>query len=74
MVRIEFEVNDDTAKKWRYANPEIKQFIEKEVDGLLKLILEKELDTLWPLLKKIRLEAEQKGFNDSILEQILNER
>lgn len=73
MERIEFEVNDDTAKKWRYTNPEIKQRIEKEVDQLLKIILEKEEDTLWPLLKKIRLEAEQKGFNDEILEQILNE-
>lgn len=73
MERIEFKVNDDTAKKWRYTNPEIKQCIEKEVDGLLKIILEKEEDTLWPFLKKLDWKLSRTVLMDSILEQILNE-
>ncbi|MEO6685863.1 MAG: hypothetical protein ABIN24_07855 [Dyadobacter sp.] len=38
--------------------------MEKEINGFLKIILEQKEDTLWPFLKKIGLEAEQKGFND----------
>lgn len=74
MERIEFEVNDDTAKKWRYTNPEIKQRIEKEMDQLLQIILDKQEDTFWPFLEELRSKAEQNGFNDDILEQILNDK
>lgn len=73
MEKIEIEVDNDTARKWRNTNTRAKQHISREIDRLLKTVLAKQEDTLWPFLEKLRSEAEQKGFNDELLEEILNE-
>ncbi len=72
--RIILEVENDTAKKWKYTDIKVKQRIYKEMDQLLKVILNKQEDDLWPFLEKLRKDAEQKGFNDKILKDILDER
>ncbi|GAB3698556.1 hypothetical protein GCM10027592_23720 [Spirosoma flavus] len=73
MDRIILEVANDTARKWRYSNPQIRQRISEKFDQLLNDLLDKQEDDLWPFLEKIRAEAEEKGFSDEILAQILNE-
>jgi hypothetical protein len=74
MDRIVIEVEDSLASKWRDATPEIKQIVSREVDLLISKILEKKDDYTWQFLEQLRKKAEQRGFSDEILEQILNEK
>jgi len=74
MDRIVIEVEDNLARRWRNADPETKQKVSQEVDQFLSTIFEKKEDEIWPFLEKLRAKAEQRGFNDEILEQILNEK
>jgi hypothetical protein len=74
MDRIVIEVEDSLASKWRDATPEIKQIVSREVDLLISKILEKKDDDTWQFLEQLRKKAEQRGFSDEILEQILNEK
>ena len=73
MEHIVIEVNNSTAKKWRFKNAETKHKISEQMDKIINIMLDKSDDEFWPILEKIRLEAENKGFNDNILNQILNE-
>jgi hypothetical protein len=36
-------------------------------------MMDKPSDDFWPFLERLRAEAEKKGFNDQILDNILNE-
>jgi len=74
MDRIVIEVDDRLARKWRDAAPEVKQVVSQEIDQLLNTIFEKRDGDLWSFLEQLRLKAEQKGFNEEVLEQILNEK
>lgn len=74
MDRIILEVNNDTARKWRYVNQQTKQQISQKFDWLLNSLLDKQEDDIWAFLEKLRTEADQKGFSDEILTQILNEK
>jgi hypothetical protein len=74
MDRIVIEVEDNLAKRWRNAAPEIKQKVSQELDHFLSNIFKKEEGEIWAFLEQLRSKAEQKGFDDSILEQILNEK
>ena len=74
MDRIVIEVEDSLARRWRNADPETKRKASHEVDQFLSMIFEKKDDEIWPFLEQLRAKAEQKGFNDEILEQILNEK
>jgi hypothetical protein len=73
MEKIVLEVDNDTARKWQYIEPEAKQRITEEMGRFLKTLLTKRKDDLWPFLEKLREEAEKKGFNDTILNDIINE-
>ncbi len=74
MDRIVIEVADATAKRWWYKTPEARQNIAQEMDKLLQIILEKSNDEFWPFMDSIRSKAESKGFNDNILQEILDEK
>ncbi|GAB3550886.1 hypothetical protein [Spirosoma fluminis] len=74
MDRIILEVANDTARKWRYSNPQVRQCISEKFNQLLSDLLDKQEDDLWPFLEKIRTEAEGKGFSDEILAEILDEK
>ncbi|WP_262246023.1 hypothetical protein [Parapedobacter soli] len=73
MERIVLEVRENTAKKWQHVAPKAKQRIYEEVDRFLNVILEKQPDDLWPFLEKLRADADRKGFNDAILDEIVND-
>ncbi|HEV7378896.1 MAG TPA: hypothetical protein VGN64_03830 [Dyadobacter sp.] len=74
MDRIVIEVEDSVARKWRDAAPEVKQVVSREVDQLLNVIFEQRDGDIWPFLEELRAKAEQRGFNDDVLAQILNEK
>lgn len=74
MERIVLEVGDATAKKWQYVEPKTKQRIYKTMDRILNSLLDRQAVDLWQFLEKVRAEAEKKGFNDDILDEILNEK
>jgi hypothetical protein len=74
MQKIVIEVGINTAKKWEESDSETKQRISNAFDQFLNVLLEKEDEDFWPLLEKIRNEAEKKSFSDEILNQILNEK
>ncbi|WP_155297176.1 hypothetical protein [Spirosoma aerolatum] len=65
---------NNTARKWRHSNPQIRQRISEKFDLILNDLLDKQEDDLWPFLEKVRAEAEEKGFTDELLAQILDER
>lgn len=74
MDRIVIEVEDSVARKWRDAAPEVRRVAAQEVDQLLNVIFEQRDGDIWPFLEKLRAKAEQRGFNDEVLAQILNEK
>lgn len=74
MDRIVIEVDDSLARRWRNTPPETKQKVSKEVDIFLNTILARNEDEIWPFLEQLRVKAELRGFNDQVLEQILNEK
>ena len=73
MERIVFEIDDNTARKWKYASAAAKRRISQKFDLLLQVMLDKQEDDFWQFLESARLGAVQKGFNDEILNDILND-
>ena len=74
MERIIIEVDDITAKKWKYISTELRQKLAGEFRQIMKATLDKSEDEFWPFLEKVRKNAERKGFNDDVLTQILGEK
>lgn len=74
MEKIMIEVEKNTAKKWEESDAFTKQRISDAFDKFLNILMEKEEEGFWPVLEKIREEAEKKGFSDEILDQILKEK
>ncbi|MGK7393298.1 MAG: hypothetical protein ACNS62_01955 [Candidatus Cyclobacteriaceae bacterium M3_2C_046] len=73
MERIVIEVSEKVAKKWRYSDPSRKQQIAEAFNKILLTLMDKPSEDFWPFLERLRAEAEKKGFNDQILDDILNE-
>ncbi|MCF0042847.1 hypothetical protein [Dyadobacter fanqingshengii] len=74
MDRIVIEVEDGIARKWRNTDPKFRQEISQKLDQVLSVIFEKKTEDIWPFLENLRIKSEGRGFNDDILEQILNEK
>ncbi|MCF2504380.1 hypothetical protein L0663_13390 [Dyadobacter sp. CY107] len=74
MDRIVIEVEDGIARKWRNTDPKFRQEISQKLDQVLSVIFEKKTEDIWPFLENLRIKSEERGFNDDILEQILNEK
>ena len=73
MDKIIIEVDEELAQKWRQVQLPVKQQISRDIERILHAIMGKNTDDLWPFLERIRIEAEKKGFNDAVLEEILYE-
>jgi len=74
MDRIVIDVEDVVARKWRNTDPQIRQEISQKLDQFLHIIFDKKEEDIWPFLEALRVKSEERGFNDDILEQILNEK
>lgn len=73
MERIVIEVDDATARKWKYASTEMRQKLAEKVGQNMKTALNKGEGDFWSFLEKLRKNAETKGFSDDILNQVLSE-
>ncbi|CAM4280762.1 hypothetical protein [Gillisia limnaea] len=74
MERIEIEVADETAKKWRKVPMKVRQHLEKSFDEQIQNIFDKNKHLKFEiLLNKISDEAQANGLTEEILQEILNE-
>lgn len=74
MERIVIEVDEETAKKWRDASPEIKKRLEKKIEEILdKVSYEIKVARFEALLDKASDEAARNGLTEEMLEKLLNE-
>lgn len=67
------EVEDKLAVKWRSATPDVKSKVTQEVERYLNQILEKGGDDFWQFLDQARVEAESRGFDDDVLNEVMSE-
>ena len=74
MDRIVIEVEDGIARKWRNTDPQLRHEISQKLDQFLNVIFDRKGEDIWPFLENLRMTSEGRGFNDDILEQILNEK
>ena len=74
MERIVIQVNNDTAKKWRTASPELRDSIEQELDiRMAKKLMANSDGEFQKFLDEIRLKVKERGLTEEILQEILNE-
>jgi len=73
MKRIIIEVDDATARMWKYTSTELRQKLAEKAGKIMKTALNNSEDDFWPFLEKLRNNAETKGFSDDILNQVLSE-
>jgi hypothetical protein len=73
MDRIVFEVDDISAKKWRYASEEKRSQLSTTVNRILKKALDKNEDDFWQFLDRVGKKAEESGLTEEQLNRLLNE-
>lgn len=73
MDRIVFEVDDISAKKWRYASKEKKEQLNGAINRILKNALARNEDDFWQFLDKVGRKAEENGITEEQLNKLLNE-
>ncbi|MBK9509288.1 MAG: hypothetical protein IPP61_09485 [Cytophagaceae bacterium] len=72
MEKITIEVNDDIASKWLKTPVRLRKRLENQfIAGINNS--EKFNDDFWNFLESERKKADQKGFNNEILNEIINE-
>lgn len=74
MEKIQLEVDKLTAEKWNSSNRKTKKQISDAFEKVLDIFFENKEDDFWPFLEGIRKKAENKGFNDEILDKILDDK
>jgi len=74
MEKIQLEVDKETAEKWNRSNRKTQKQISDAFEKVMDIFFEGKEDDFWPFLERIRKKAENKGFNDEILNDILNEK
>jgi hypothetical protein len=73
MDRIVLEVDDISAKKWRYASKEKKNQLNNTINRILKNAFEKNEDDFWRFLDRVGKKAEENGLTEEQLNKLLNE-
>ncbi len=73
MEKIIIEVSESVANKWK----ELEEEKQKEINALIGKIISQSVESkkvdFWKRLREIRKSADEKGFSDEILNQMLNE-
>lgn len=72
MEKITIEVNADVAKKWLNTPVRLRKRLENQLISGIKNSDNIKND-FWHFLENERKKADKKGFNDEILNEILNE-
>ena len=73
MDRIVLEVDDISAKKWRYASKEKKSQLNNAINRILRKAFDKNEDDFWLFLDKVGKKAEENGLTEEQLNRLLNE-
>jgi hypothetical protein len=73
MDRIVFEVDDISAKKWRYASKEKRDQLNGTINRILKKAFDKSEDDFWQFLDRVGKKAEENGLTEEHLNKLLNE-
>jgi predicted Zn-dependent protease len=73
MDRIVLEVDDISAKKWRYASKEKKSQLNNTINRILKNAFDKNEDDFWQFLDKVGKKAAENGLTEQQLDQLLSE-
>ena len=73
MDRILLEVDDISAKKWRYASKEKRTQLSSTINRILKKAFDKDEDDFWQFLDKVGKKAEENGITEDQLNKLLNE-
>jgi len=73
MDRIVVEVDDISAKKWRYASKEKREQLNNTISNILKKALDKPEDDFWQFVEKVGKKAEANGLAEDQLNKLLNE-
>ena len=61
MDRIVLEVDDLSAKKWRYASKEKRNQLNNTINRILKKAFDKSEDDFWQFLDRVGKGAEENG-------------
>jgi hypothetical protein len=73
MDRIIVEVDDISAKKWRYASEEKKNLLNNTINSILRKAFDNTEDDFWQFMEKIGKKAETNGLTEEQLNKLLNE-
>ena len=73
MDRIVLEVDDSSAKQWRYASIEKKNLLNTTINSLLKKAFDKNEDDFRQFVDKVGKKAEDNGLTEDELNRLLNE-
>ena len=73
MAKITIDVEDELYYTWKKSSIDKKRRINEQVATIISQSLETDEEDLWPYLEKVRKNADSKGFNDQILDQLLND-
>jgi len=73
MDRIVVEVDDISAKKWRYASEEKRSQLNNTINNILRKAFDKNEDDFWRFVDKIGKKAEANGLTEEQLNKLLNE-
>ena len=73
MDRIVVEVDDASAKKWRYASEEKKNQLNNTINRILRKAFDKNEDDFWQFLDIVGKKAEANGLTEEQLNRLLDE-
>lgn len=74
MSKIEIEVNQKNLDRWNKLPDSAQKRIAETIEKLIERLQEDSDEFFWNTLNKIRAKAEERGFDDEVLKQILSER
>ncbi len=74
MERIVIEVNENAAKKWRFASSKNKERLAKSIGLLIDKVNAEDEDGFWEFVEKISQQAASRGLTEQELENLLNEQ
>ena len=71
MERIEIEIDNETAKKWKVASPEVRSSTMQSINSMLKHALEPDGEELIRYTKALRQKTADCGLTPEVFQEIM---
>ena len=71
MERIEIEIDNETAKKWKAASPEVRSSTMQSINSMLKHALEPDGEELIRYTKALRQKTADRGLTPEVFQEIM---